>query len=92
MSVADDLTVLGLSVEASAVEVKRTYRELAFQRHPDRGGDPDAFQNLKEAFARLRRRKCAPCRGKGMVVRQRGLYSSQARCQSCEGSGLFYGL
>ena len=41
--------VLGVSSEATADEIKRAYRRLARQYHPDsNGGDPDAVERFKE--------------------------------------------
>ncbi len=45
--------VLGLGENASPAEVKRRYRELAFQHHPDQGGDPEEFRRLQEAAEQL---------------------------------------
>ncbi|WP_133012297.1 DNA-J related domain-containing protein [Marinomonas flavescens] len=34
----------------SKEEIKRQYRKLAHQTHPDRGGDTDAFISLRQAY------------------------------------------
>ena len=45
----DYYRTLGLTLEASAEEIKKTYRKLAMQHHPDRnGGNPDSEERLKE--------------------------------------------
>lgn len=41
--------VLGLSAGASVVEIKRRYRELAMQHHPDHGGQAARFREIAEA-------------------------------------------
>ncbi|MWG32954.1 J domain-containing protein [Halomarina oriensis] len=41
--------VLGVDADATDREVRRAYRELAKDVHPDRGGDPDAFQRVNDA-------------------------------------------
>jgi len=45
----DYYNTLGLRLEASAEEIKKTYRKLAMQYHPDRnGGNPESEERLKE--------------------------------------------
>lgn len=48
------LSVLQLSAPASHDDIKRQYRRLAMQHHPDRGGDPAQFQRLEWAMGVLR--------------------------------------
>lgn len=45
---------LGVHVSATTDDVKRAYRKLAVQHHPDKGGDPDTFRNITEAYEVLR--------------------------------------
>ncbi|THB64612.1 MAG: molecular chaperone DnaJ [Desulfovibrio sp.] len=50
MDKRDYYDVLGVGREAGEDEIKRSYRKLAMQFHPDRNpDDPDAEQNFKEA-------------------------------------------
>lgn len=42
--------VLGVSPTATADEIKRAYRRLASQHHPDKGGDTQKFQAVEEAY------------------------------------------
>ena len=44
---------LGLERTATADEVKRAYRRLASQHHPDKGGDKLKFQEVEEAYRTL---------------------------------------
>ena len=45
----DYYEIMGLTPEASGEEIKKTYRKLAMQYHPDRNlGDPECEERLKE--------------------------------------------
>ncbi len=44
---------LGLQPTASTADVRAAYRELAVQLHPDKGGDPEAFQEIQSAYDTL---------------------------------------
>ncbi len=47
----DYYEILGVSKTASAEEIKRAYRKLALQHHPDKtGGDDTRFKELGEAY------------------------------------------
>lgn len=41
---------LGVDQTASADEIKRAYRRLAAQHHPDKGGDTRTFQEIQQAY------------------------------------------
>jgi len=45
---------LGVSDDADLVTLKRRFRVLARELHPDHGGDPAAFRDVHRAFALLR--------------------------------------
>jgi hypothetical protein len=47
------LRMLRLPSTADVATVKRAYRRLAREHHPDLGGDPDTFHDLQRAFERL---------------------------------------
>jgi curved DNA-binding protein len=43
-------TTLGISQDASQDDIKRAYRKLASQHHPDKGGNVQTFQQIEEAY------------------------------------------
>lgn len=53
LSREEALRVLALATTADVHDVKRAYRRLARQHHPDLGGDPEVFQELQQAYERL---------------------------------------
>jgi curved DNA-binding protein len=46
----DYYATLGVSRTASADEIKRAFRKLASQHHPDKGGDTQKFQEIQAAY------------------------------------------
>lgn len=49
----DHYTILGVDRSATPEEIKRAYRKLASQHHPDRGGDTGRFQEIQVAYDTL---------------------------------------
>ena len=49
----DHYAVLGVTKNATPDEIKKAYRKLASQHHPDKGGDTAKFQQIQEAYAVL---------------------------------------
>jgi curved DNA-binding protein len=45
--------ILGVTEKATAEEIKRAYRKLASQHHPDKGGDKNKFQEIQSAYDTL---------------------------------------
>ena len=45
--------ILGVPRDASQEEIKKAFRKLAMQHHPDKGGDPNEFQKINEAYETL---------------------------------------
>ena len=50
---ADALAVMNLEQSATPADIKRRYRELAFEHHPDKGGDPEMFKKIASAMKTL---------------------------------------
>ena len=44
---------IGLAKDASETDIKKAYRKLALQHHPDKGGDAEKFKEISEAYAVL---------------------------------------
>ena len=49
----DYYSTLGVSKSADANEIKRAYRRMANQHHPDKGGDTEKFKEIEEAYRTL---------------------------------------
>jgi DnaJ-class molecular chaperone len=50
---SDLYNTLGIDRSANPDEIKRAYRKLAAQHHPDRGGDTKKFQEIQAAYDTL---------------------------------------
>ena len=51
-------TLLGIRRDAEGGDIKRRFRALALQHHPDRtGGDESMMRNLNQAYAQVKRIK-----------------------------------
>ena len=46
----DYYQILGVHRQAAPDEIKRAYRRMASQHHPDKGGDTTRFQEIEEAY------------------------------------------
>ena len=55
MSIPDAIKVFGIKQDELADKdlIKKTYRRLAVQNHPDRGGSTEAMQDVNDAFTTL---------------------------------------
>jgi DnaJ-class molecular chaperone len=42
--------ILGVNNNATSDEIKKAYRKLALEHHPDKGGNEDKFKNIQEAY------------------------------------------
>lgn len=49
----DYYSILGVNRNASQDEIKKAYRKLAMQHHPDKGGNEEKFKQINEAYDTL---------------------------------------
>lgn len=54
MAKRDYYEVLGVGKSASADEIKKAFRRLAVEHHPDRGGNEEKFKEINEAYEVLK--------------------------------------
>merc|ERR1719240_1432025 len=45
--------LLEVDKSASTAEIKKAYRKMAVQHHPDKGGDPEKFKEISRAYEGL---------------------------------------
>jgi hypothetical protein len=57
----DPYRVLGASPRDSAENIKSRYRQLALERHPDRGGSVESMKELNLAYGRIASRVDQSC-------------------------------
>ena len=50
MSGADYYEVLGVNKSSTQEEIKKAYRKMAIEHHPDKGGSEDKFKKITEAY------------------------------------------
>ena len=87
------LAALGLPSNAKPDDVRAAYRRLRSERHPDKGGDADAFHRLQaeydEAMVEATRPKdCGLCAGSGSTYVGSGFNRTKMKCVKCQGTGL----
>ena len=49
----DPYKILGISRDATKNDIKKAYRKLAVEYHPDKGGDENKFKQVSEAYSIL---------------------------------------
>lgn len=85
-------TTLGLPDTATPEEVKAKWRELCMIHHPDRGGNPCEFNEIRKAYKiameeASQPKPCQTCNGIGKVKQSSGWSSIDLPCSACGGSG-----
>lgn len=50
MNLLEAYKTLNVTQNISDADLKKKYRDLAKQKHPDKGGDPDEFKRINEAY------------------------------------------
>ncbi len=90
---------LGVPHTATTEEIIAAFRPLAREHHPDKGGDPQTFAQISEAYTSLRdtqRRKvynsildlygnCPACLGSTLVKKQVGFGTTKiSPCPECQ--------
>ena len=83
---------LGLPDTATPDEVKAKWRELCMIHHPDRGGNPVEFNDIRKAYKiafeeASQPKACSTCAGTGKVTQTSGWSSIDMPCPACGGSG-----
>ena len=84
---------LGLTISATAEEVKAAWRSAASRTHPDRGGDSAEFTRLRKAYEDSLAfaeavKSCESCNGSGKIKQVHGWSAISMPCTLCNGSGL----
>ena len=46
----ENYSILGLKRSASQEDIKNAFRKKALETHPDKGGDPEEFKKVREAY------------------------------------------
>jgi len=50
MKRSNSYDVLGIDEESEDEEIKKAFRKKALETHPDKGGDPEEFRKVREAY------------------------------------------
>jgi DnaJ-class molecular chaperone len=50
----DYYSILGVSKNASDQEIRKAYKKMSMQHHPDRGGNEEEFKKVNEAYSTLK--------------------------------------
>lgn len=56
-SAPDSYATLDITPQATDTEIKKAYRRLALQHHPDKGGDAEQFKKIINAYEELQKQR-----------------------------------
>lgn len=92
MTGREALEKMGLTPDASEDDVHRRWKELAYEHHPDRGGDPVKFNEVYDTYqlALIQVEKplrCDQCNGDGKYMITKGFTTAWMHCGKCDGTG-----
>ena len=79
----DHYEILGVAPMASQPEIREAYKRLAVEGHPDKGGDPEKFVRVTEAYAEVGNPDRRDTYDDGLKLR--GAYP--VLCKACDGEG-----
>ena len=57
MDKAEASKILGVKLDATDKDISAAHRSLMIANHPDKGGDPDKFMAIREAYEILKKAK-----------------------------------
>ena len=67
MSAPEAFKILGIDSSTTQDELKKVYRKLSIENHPDRGGDTDKMQDINNAYEVAKMHVGSPVGGVGKV-------------------------
>ena len=56
-----EFSKLRVSPDAPTPDIKRAYRKLAMRHHPDKGGDPEKFNTINNAYESIINQRATKC-------------------------------
>ena len=84
--------VLEVDKGAGDSEIKKAYRKLAVKHHPDKGGDPEKFKEITQAYEVLSEETAKRAYDAMLMLREaRPLLPGLPPCGMCDGCQLFVG-
>ena len=78
------LKILGLPDDADVAAIKKAWHRLANKHHPDKGGELEAFLEIREAYETAVKAvsfRCGICMDTGYEVKNYGFETIKQRCR-----------